>query len=81
MLSKLSSVPAFVAVTPVIPLPSPDRFVQLTFPLMFMLPVPLNVPVKLSFASLRKKLPEFTPSSVSASNPLPVPSLAEVHTV
>ena len=50
-------------------------------PEMLISPVPLSVPEKLSFASLRKKLPELTPSSVSALSPLPGPSLPLCQTV
>jgi len=75
VLSKLSSVLALSAVTPVSPLPSPLIVAPVMLPVILILPSPVSVPLKLSLALLRRKAPELTPSNVSASSPLPQPSL------
>jgi hypothetical protein len=75
VLSKLSSVLALSAVTPVKPLPLPLMLAAVMLPVILILPAPVIVPLKLSLALLRRKLPELTPSNVSASSPLPEPSL------
>ena len=81
VLSRLSNVLALSAVTPVRPAPLPVKRLALTLPVMLIVPAPLNVPLKLSLASLRKKLLPSTPSSKSASSVDPVPSLPLCHTV
>ena len=81
VLSSPSSVLALSAVRPVSPEPLPVKLAAVMLPEILILPVPLSVPLNESLVSLRKKLAPCTPSSVSASSPVPAPSLPLCHTV